>query len=554
MGQNMVGWCKLTVKGKRGTKVYLQHAEKLQENGELYLENLRSAKVTDRYTLKGSGTEVFEPRFTYHGFRYVKVTGYPGVPDLSAIEGIVIHDDMDVVGSFECSIPMLNKLYHNIYWGMRGNYRSIPTDCPQRDERQGWFGDRAQVSRGEMYVFDTAAMESKWLRDIRDSQREDGAIPDLAPAYWAFYTNSVTFPTLAFALTGHVYRAYGDKQILEHEYDSIKKWADMMLVHIDQGIMPPDTYGDWCVPPESREMIWSNDAMRVTDKQLVSTSYFYYCLNQLAYFASVLGKADDEKLYTGIAAEMKQAFNAKWLNTDKGVYDNGNQTSCILPLAFGMVPDQNRKQIINHLVSKILVDAKGHVGTGMIGCQWLMRVLTDNGWPDVAFKLATNTTYPSWGYMLEKDATTIWELWNGDTGDPLMDSGNHVMQIGDLCTWLYEYVAGIAPDDHVPGFKHIIMRPVMTGYFKSAKATHMSPYGLISSDWKLKDGVFSWALEVPANTTATIYLPTKDAAGITEGGKPLSGAEGVRLVSSSGGLAVLEVGSGQYSFKAPAVD
>ncbi len=549
MGQNMVGWCKLKVKGPRGTKVYMQHAEKLQHNGELYLENLRSAKVTDRYTLKGTGTEVYEPRFTYHGFRFVEVSGYPGKPDLSAIEGVVIHDSMAEVGSFECSNPLVNKIYHNIYWGIRGNYRSIPTDCPQRDERQGWFGDRAQVSRGEMYVFDTAAMHTKWMTDIRDSQKEDGSIPDLAPAYWAFYTNSVTFPTLAFSIPGHLYRAYGDKQILEHQYDAIKRWTDMMRVKLNGDIMPPDTYGDWCVPPESREMIWSNDAMRVTDKELVASAYFYYNLQQLAYFASVLGNDADVKLYGEIAARMKVAFNAKWLKPVEGVYDNGNQTSCILPLAFGLVPDANRKQIVDHLVSKILVDAKGHVGTGMIGCQWLMRVLTDNGWPDVAHRLATNTTYPSWGYMIKKGATTIWELWNGDTGDPLMDSGNHVMQIGDLCTWLYEYVAGIAPDDNVPGFKHTIMRPVMTDYFTSAKATHMSMYGLISSDWKISRGVFSWAIEVPANTTATIYVPTTDAAGITESGRLAVESPGVRLVKDEGGVVQFELGSGRYAFK-----
>ena len=548
MGQNMVGWCRLKVKGPKGSRVYLRHAEKLCEDGTLYMDNLRSAKVTDTYVLNGNGVEVYEPRFTYHGFRFVEMTGFPGKPDLSAIEGIVIYDSLSRAGEFSCSNPLINQIYHNMYWGMRSNYRSIPTDCPQRDERQGWFGDRAQVSRGEMYVFDTSALQTKWMRDIEDSQLENGSIPDLAPAYWGFYSNSVTFPTLALVIPGHMYGQYADKRMLQTHYSCMKKWIDMMSKTLNDYIMPKDTYGDWCVPPESPEIIWSSDPTRVTNAELVSTAYFYSDLRLIAHFASLLGYESDMKQYSELADKIKVAFNYKFFNKEKDIYDNGTQTSAVLPLAFGLVPEDHRQNVFANLVDNILVKNKCHIGTGMIGGQWLMRVLSDNGRPDVAYKLATQTTFPSWGYMVSKGATTIWELWNGDTGDPLMDSGNHVMQIGDLCTWLHEYIAGIAPDEAKPGFKHIVMKPRVLGDMTSAKAYRNCMHGRISSDWKVKDGAFVWNIDVPANSSATAYIPAKSIDSVTESGKPANSAESVKFIGMENGCAVLELGSGHYSF------
>ena len=548
MGQNMVGWCRLRVEGPMGTKVYMKHAEKLRPDGTLYLDNIRSAKVTDVYTLKGEGIEVYEPRFTYHGFRYVEITGFPGKPDLSAIEGVVIHDALERTGEFSCSNPLLNRIYHNIYWGVRGNYRSIPTDCPQRDERQGWFGDRAQVSKGEIYVFDTAALYTKWIRDMEDSQLLDGSLPDLAPAFWPFYTDSITFPTAALVIPGHLYHEYGDLRILETHYACMRRWVEKMIANLTDFIMPRDTYGDWCVPPESLEMIWSADPDRVTNPELVSTAYFYYDLCLIARYALLLGRTDDAARYNDLADRVRIAFNAKFLNLVTGIYDNGTQTSSVLPLAYGLVPDDHKERVFANLVENILVKNDCHTGTGMIGCQWLMRVLSDNGRPDVAYKLAVQTSYPSWGYMVEQGATTVWELWNGDHGDPLMNSGNHVMQIGDLCTWLHEYVAGISPDEACPGFKHTIMRPQVIGCLTSARAYHKSMYGKIVSDWSIENGTFEWRIEIPANTTATIYVPADAPESILESGKPAEGAVGVEFLRMEGDRAVFGVGSGRYAF------
>ncbi len=564
MGQNMVGWCRLKVKGPRGTRVCLRFAEllaaeddpqtisveplKADDKRELYFANLRSCKVTDHYILRGGGVEVWEPRFVYHGFRYVEVTGYPGKPDLSALEGIVVHDSVARAGEFSCSNDVINRIYRNMYWGIRGNYRSVPMDCPQRDERHGWFGDRAQVSKGEMYIFDTAAMQTKFIRDMEDSQLADGALPDLAPAYWDFYSRSVTFPTAFLVIPGHLHTQYGDTRILESHYDAMKRWAEMMLQRFTDGLLPEDTYGDWCAAPQKRDLIHTMDPSHITDKQLVSNAYFYADLLMLARFASLIGRNDDISRWHDLAARLKAAYNAKFLKPSEGIYDNGTQSSAVLSLAFGLVPEEHKARVFANLVDNITNKTDYHTGTGMIGGQWLMRTLSDNGRPDIAYRLATQTTYPSWGYMLANGATTIWELWNGDHGHPLMNSHNHVMQIGDLLTWLHEYVAGIAPDPAKPGFKHIIMNPCVVGDLTSARATHESPYGTITSDWKLDKGVFTWHIEIPVNTTATIYIPTSDAKTIAESGRPAASAEGVRFLRMEGESAVFGAGSGVYSF------
>ncbi len=563
MGQNMVGWCRLKVKGPAGARVCLRFAELLAAEGdpqkisveplraedkrELYLANLRSCKVTDHYILRGEGTEVWEPRFIYHGFRYVEVTGYPGTPDLSALEGVVVHDSVPRAGEFSCSSDLINRIYRNMYWGIRGNYRSVPMDCPQRDERHGWFGDRAQVSKGEMYVFNTAALQTKFIRDMEDSQLEDGAIPDLAPAYWNFYSRSVTFPTAFLVISGHLYTQYGDTRILEAHYDGMKRWAEMMLPRFVDGLLPEDTYGDWCAAPQRLDLIHTMDPSRITNKQLVSNAYFYADLRLLARYASLIGRNADIPRWDDLAAKLKAAYNAKFLKPAEGIYDNGTQSSAVLSLAFGLVPDEQRAQVFANLVDNVTNKTDYHTGTGMIGGQWLMRTLSDNGRPDIAYRLATQTTYPSWGYMLANGATTIWELWNGDHGHPLMNSHNHVMQIGDLLTWLHEYAAGIAPDPANPGFKHVIMNPRVVGQLTSARATHESPYGRIVSDWKLDKGVFTWHIEVPANTTATIHIPTSDASSITESGKPIKSADGLKFVGLESDRAVFELGSGRYS-------
>lgn len=548
MGQNMVGWCRLTVTGSRGTKVSLRHAETIHDDGMLYMDNLRSAKVTDFYILKGDGVEIYEPRFIYHGFRFVEVSGFPGEPTLSSLEGKVVHDDLKSAGDFSCSDQLINQIYSNILWGVRGNYRSIPTDCPQRDERQGWLGDRSAESKGESYIFDIAKLYSKWMADIQDAQRDNGSVPDVAPSYWPIYSDNVTWPSCYIIIPGMLYEQYADERILEKHYSSMKKWIDFMSGFMEDYIMPRDQYGDWCVPPESQELIHSEDPKRITAKEVLGTTYFYHDIRLMARYASILGKSNDAKQFNELAENMKNAFNKKFFNSETNIYSNGSQTSSVLPLAFGMVPEENRQSVFDNLVEKIMVEGKGHIGTGLIGGQWLNRVLSDNGRPDVAYTIASKKTYPSWGYMIEKGATTIWELWNGDTANPAMNSHNHVMLVGDLGIWFFECLAGIKTDPQHPGFKHIILRPRPVGDLDFVKASYNSMHGTIVSEWEIEENTFNWNVTIPTSTTATIYVPANDANSISESGKPAAQAEEVTFIRMEDGTAVFEIGSGNYTF------
>lgn len=548
MGQNMVGWCELFVKGKKGDKVTMRFAETLNADGSLFLDNIRTAEVTDTYILKGEGEEKWEPRFTYHGFRYVEMIGYPGVPTLTSIKGKVIHDALDVTGSFSSSNPLINQIYKNAFWGIRGNYRSIPTDCPQRDERQGWLGDRSAECTGESYIFDISKLYNKWVTDINDAQLESGSLSDVAPSYWPFYSDNTTWPGTFLFASDMLYTQYGDLKTIETNYPAMQKWINHMSSFLINGIMPKDTYGDWCVPPEDLRMINSSDPSRLTSAEYIGTAYFYYELKLMQKFALLQGKTADADEYSKTAEIVKNAFNQKFSISDEVKYSNNTCTANILALAFDLVPEEHREKITDNLLQKILSENDGHVGNGLIGGQWLMRTLTQNGHADVAYKLATQNTYPSWGYMVEKGATTIWELWNGDTGDPGMNSGNHVMLLGDLIIWYYEDLAGIKADPENPGFKHIIMKPSVSGDLTSVEASFNSMYGTIKSAWKTESGEFLWNITIPANTTATVYIPATEKSVVKEGNKKAAKSKGVKFVKWENNRAVFEVQSGSYSF------
>ena len=548
LGQNMVGWARLKVSGPAGTRVKLRFAEVLKPDGMLDVANLRGARATDRYTLKGQGTEVWEPRFTSHGFRYVEVTGFPGEPDLHSIAGRMVNDDLPTNGTFACSNPLLNRIYRAVVRGVRGNYHSIPTDCPQRDERQGWLGDRSEESRGETYLFDNSALYAKWLQDIADAQRPGGSVPDIAPTCWPIYSDDVVWPSTSLIIPQILRAQFDDTTVIASHYPCMKEWMDYMEQrYLVKGIISRDSYGDWCVPPRDRTRIWTQDPNRRTAGPLLATAYFYHDAQLMKGYAALLGKSEDAEHFSALAEQLKAAFNEKFLNRDLGQYDNGTETSCVLPLAFGLVPDAMRERIFNHLVDKIK-DGHDHIGTGLVGGQYLMRVLTDNGRPDLACAIATQKTYPSWGYMIEHGATTIWELWNGNTADPEMNSRNHVMLVGDLVIWLYEDLAGIKSDPAAPGFKHIIMKPHPVGDLTFVKATHRSPYGLIASDWQRRGANFDWQITVPPNTTATVYVPAKSLDRVYEKGMFASNIRDVKFLGMKGGYAVFDVGSGKYHF------
>ncbi len=501
MGQNMAGWLQIKVKGNRGQRIVLRYAETLQPNGDLYTANLRDAKVTDSYTLDGEGEEVWHPVFVFHGFRYVSVTGYPGVPTTADFEGQVVYDDLPTIGQFETSDTLLNHIVRNAWWGINANYKGMPVDCPQRNERMPWLGDRATGSLGESYLFDNEAFYAKWLDDIEESQKPDGALPDVAPAYWNYYSDNITWPGTYILIANMLYTQFGDTAPIRRHYASMKKWLAYMAEKYERdGIMTKDKYGDWCVPPESPELIHSRDSLRTTDGQLIASAYYYHLLTLMTNFAVLIHQPD---VFTAKAKIVKAAFNKKFLHA--GCYSNNSVTANLLPLYFGMVPEESRAAVLTHLIEKIAQN-NNHISTGVIGTQWLMRGLSEFGHPDLAWQLATNKDYPGWGYMVEQGATTIWELWNGNSADPAMNSQNHVMLLGDLLTWCFQDLAGIAPDQ--PGFKSIRMKPIFPAKLNSVTASYNSPYGLIKSQWQRKADIISWDITIPPNTRARVFLPT----------------------------------------------
>ena len=546
MGQNMVGWCHLKVKGSAGTTIKLHYSENTYPDGMIDYRNLRGAKCTDYYICKGKGLESYRPSFTYHGFRYVEVTGLTQKPTLDMLLGEIVNTDMPFAGDFKCSDPTITQIFKNARWGIRGNYLSIPTDCPQRDERQGWQGDRGGEQLGEAYLFDNQLLYEKWMGDIRDSQRPDGNLSDVCPNYWAIYKTNVTWPACFVIVPGNIYRQNGDMRAIERNYPYMAKWIDHLRTFVKDGIIAKDNYGDWCVPPESKELIHSKQPWRKTPKEVMATTYYYHVLTRMAEYARLQGLGADVKKYQQEAEVIKNAFNQKLYNKELGYYGNGSQTSQILPLRFGMVPKDRENEIFDYLVNHIETKTGGAIGTGLIGGQWLMRTLSDNGRMDIAYRFATRREYPSWGYMIDNGATTIWELWNGNTANPAMNSGNHVMLLGDLIIWMFEYLGGIKSDLAEPGFKNIIMNPQIVGDLTYAQAEHNSPYGKILSHWKIDNNSFVWDITVPVNTTATVYVPGEN---ITEGGLPPAEAKGTTLKGHEKGRSVLKVESGKYRFK-----
>jgi alpha-L-rhamnosidase len=519
MNQNMAGWLRIHIRGEKGDTVRLRFAETLQKNGELYTENLRSALCTDTYILKGdSAGEGWAPRFIYHGFRFVEISGLKYKPVISDFTGEVVSDKMENLGTLTTSNDVLNQVLKNAWWGIRDNYKGMPVDCPQRDERQPWLGDRSMGCWGESFMFDNNALYAKWAEDIHDAQRYDGCIPDVAPPYLNYYSDNVTWPSTLLMICDMTYTQFGNKKPIEDNYAAMKIWMEHMRKKYMTAkyIVTKDVYGDWCMPPESPDMIHSQDPKRITDGALIATAYYYKMLQLMIRFADLQGLKDDAKQFTTLAEKVNNGFNLKFFRTDSLFYGNNTATSNLLPLAFGMIPKQYIDTVCKQIVGTAVPgNNKSQISTGelnitcgVIGIQWLMRELSRMGRADVAFALASNNKYPSWGYMAANGATTIWELWNGNTASPEMNSGNHVMLLGDLIPWAYENLAGIKSDYTKTAFKHIILKPNFDiPDLDYVDASYITPYGKIISKWKKTPMHLDWELTIPVNTTAEIFLP-----------------------------------------------
>ena len=537
MGQNMVGWLKVRLRGHEGKPVTLRFAEVLQpeDSCELYLDNLRSALVTDEYIPASDEPFTWEPAFVYHGFRFAEIRGLDYLPATGDFEGKVIYDAMETTGTFECSDEILNAIHRNAYWGIRGNYRGMPTDCPQRDERMGWLGDRGTGCYGEAYLLDNEYVYNKWALDIEESMREDGCVCNVSPHYYNPYRGDVTWPAAFLYCTDMLYTHYGNARAVAARYPAMKRWVEFIRREsMADGIVVKDQYGDWCMPPESPELIHAKDPNRITPGPVMSSTVFYDLLGKMQTFAIIAGHPEDAPVYAELAARLKEAYNAKYFDAENGCYANNTVTGNILSLHLGLVPEGYERKVLDNILAKTEGEWNGHVSTGVLGIQHLMRGLTENGCEDLAYRLASCDTYPSWGYMVRHGATTIWELWNGDTADPAMNSHNHVMLLGDLLIWYYECLAGIKPAS--PGFKDIEMAPVFPAGLDHVKASYDSPYGTISSAWEIRDGRLEWDIEIPANTTATVRVPLRFGAS-------LEGAQDSRI---DGKYRVFTVGSGRW--------
>ncbi len=523
MGQNMAGWLNVRIANlQQGDSIVIRYAERLDSSGNIWVENFRHAQSTDRYFANGKEQGLWwHPTFVYHGFRYAEISGLANAK-IEDFIGEVVSDEMAETGHFVSTDTILNKVYRNAVWGVLSNYKGMPVDCPQRDERQPWLGDRTRGCYGEAFIYDNNALYTKWVRDITEAQREDGCIPDVAPAFWNYYSDNVTWPAaLPFSLD-MLMKHYGDDAPMRKYYPNVKRWLEHLKYQYQKnGLIEKDRYGDWCVPPEREELIHSEDPARITDGTLISTAYYFYICQMMSTYAKAQNLHEDAKWFEHEAQISKDAFNKKFLTVKKGTttvpghilypdstfYGNNTVTANLLPYYFGMIDDEYVKhEVEKQIVKAIISQNLGTVTCGVIGIGWLMHALTDMGRSDVAWLLATNKKYPSWGYMTEHGAMTIWELWNGDTASPKMNSGNHVMLLGDLLSWIYEDVAGIQSSEN--GFKHITMKPDFTvDEIDDIDASYQSIYGQIVSRWKKAKGKLHWHVEIPANTSATIHLP-----------------------------------------------
>jgi alpha-L-rhamnosidase len=543
MGRTMAGWARLRTSGAAGTKLTLRYGEKLNGDGTVQFGNglVTGRHQTDEYILSGEGTETWEPRFSYKGFRYVQVEGLPAEPTSETIKGRLVHSDVPSVGDFASS----NDLYGTFHDAMRrtilNNLHGVPTDTPMY-EKNGWTGDAQLGAPAMMDNFDLAQFFTEWLADIRDSQVASGQIPVIVPSPGWGYTELAPSPewTVVYpVLLWEMYRRYADERILDEHYESLKRYTEWEISRLDDGIART-ALGDWLppgfaggIPPE--------------DTRLTATAYVHRTLELTSRIAGVVGRDADAARYADTAGHVRERFNEVFLNEEEGFYETDRdpgyrQTSNAIPLAFGLVPSEQEQAVADSLAEDI-ESRDDHLNTGALGTSVLLRALTDHGYADLAHAVANQRTYPSWGFWFENGADTMWEYWGLESR-----SLDHYF-FGTIDEWLYEDVAGLMPDADGPGYARFVVKPHPAGGLTDAEAQNSSIRGRVAARWHAEGGRFALALTVPANSTATAYVPADDAASVTESGVPADEAEGVELVRVEEGYAVFEVGSGRYRFE-----
>lgn len=555
LGQNIAGWVKLNVQGKAGTKVIMKFAETIYDNGLINQENLRIDKVEDIYILNGNEKETYEPRFTYHGFRYIQLEGYPQEPTINSIIGRVVHSSVKQIGHFTCSNPLINQIQKNILWTERDNLHSIPTDCPQRNERLGWLNDATVRSEAAVYNYNMSRFYDKWENDISDTQGETtGAITDVAP--YTKYGNRPADPvsTTYLLLPWLLYTHYNDTAIIKKHYEGLKRWEDYLGNNADNYIVSYSYWGDWASPVSGtlQNSVGSGAVSAITPGILMSTGYYYYNAILLSKMANLLDKKDEEKHYIELSEKIKQAFNDKFFNKETCQYASGSQGSNTFPLYLGLVSEEHIKQVAKNIADDVITHDY-HLTTGNLCTKYIMEVLTKYGYGDIAYRLITQTTYPSWGYMIENGATTIWERWEYETGGA-MNSHNHPMY-GAVSAWFYKYLAGINVDENNPGFGNITIKPYPVDGIDFVECTLNTVKGDVVSNWRKADGKLIIDITVPWNSTADVWIQaTKsdiikdDELIIWENIQSINTCNGMVSCNKKGDYVIITVSSGNYKF------
>jgi len=554
LGQNMVGWCRLIVNESQVVRLKLRHGEMLTPDGRVYMENLRKATQAAIFITNAKGENIFEPRFTYHGFQYVEITGLSKKPDVNMLTGMVVASDTKLTGKFECSNSELNQLWQNILWTQRGNMHSIPTDCPQRDERMGWMGDALVFAQTGIFNMDMAAFFTKWCRDVRDAQDEDGRYADFSPLpnkNMPFF-NAPGWADAGIIVPWRVYQNYSDTGILKEQYQSAKQFIDFIHTQNPDLVWINDVgnnYGDWLNGNTIVSDDYPSQGAKIPN-DVFATAYFAYSTEILSKMAVILGYEPDADKYSKLAKSIREVFNEKFVNSD-GRLKGDCQAGYAMALSFNLLPEELQKSAAEHMAREVN-DYDLRISTGFHSTILLMKELSNWEYCDLAYQLLESHRFPSWLYSIDQGATTIWERWDGYVEgrgfqDAGMNSFNHY-SFGSVAEFMYRTILGINPDDNFPGYKKFIIHPQPGGTLKWAKGEYQSIHGKIVSEWKLENKRFILKIKIPANTNARVIIPAKNIENITESNRPVKKAKGVELISFKNGTAIFEVLSGEYTF------
>lgn len=552
LGQNIAGWLRLRVRGKPGQRVTLRFAESLYPDGTVNQENLRQNPACDVYILQGVGEETWEPRFTYHGFRYVQVEGYPGEPGPADLVGVLVRSAVADAGQFTCSSELLNSIQTVVRWTEQDNLHGIPTDCPQRNERMGWLNDMTARAEEAIFNFGLARLLAKWIGDIRDAQDdESGAIAGTAPWSWSPRPADpvcVSYLETAWLLYAH----YGDRRTLEANYSGFQRWLRCLTSMAHEEIVDFSLWGDWAPPAAS--LVPGTAQNRTAPGALMSTGYYYYTANLLARVAAIVERQADSERLAELAHRIGDAFNQRFWDESAGGYGTNSQSCNAFALWLGLVPEQRRRRVLDNLVRDVVELHGNHLTTGNVCTKYLLETLAEHGRADVALAVAAQTSYPSWGYMLANGATTLWERWELETGSG-MNSHNHPM-LGSVSSWFYKCLAGIQITAATAGFDHVQLRPCIVTGLDYAEATHRTVRGLLRSGWRRRDGRVTITVDLPVATTADVTIPLqREQQAVSEGGALLweraagkHTVDGLSIRSVDSASVTVGIGSGSYVF------